>query len=310
MKCLIVGGGGFIGSFVADALLLAGYSVRIFEKVGVQPYRIFNPDERIEWFFGDLLDSRHIYSALDKVDVVLHLVSTTLPNGSNENIVNDVGSNVKISCSILDGMRLCNIRRIIFISSGGTVYGEPEYLPIDENHPTSPMVSYGVSKLMIEKYLWIYHKLFGFDVAILRVSNPYGDRQKTNAMQGVVSIFLRKVYSGEQITIWGDGSLIRDYIHVSDVASAFVAAVDHPFRFRVYNVGAGVGVSLIELIRLIERCTGRDANVNFMPGRQFDVSSNVLDISRIRSELGWTPFIELVDGIQRTCDKISASTSF
>ncbi|MFI3218286.1 MAG: NAD-dependent epimerase/dehydratase family protein, partial [Methylococcales bacterium] len=156
MKCVIFGGGGFIGSTIADRFLREGHQLRIFERPRVPPYRAFTENESVEWITGDILNSHDLSTAIEGMDVVLHLVSTTLPKNSNDDPIYDVQSNVVGTLQMLNAMVDKKVNKIIFISSGGTVYGTPKYLPIDEQHPTDPLVSYGITKLTIEKYLRMF----------------------------------------------------------------------------------------------------------------------------------------------------------
>ncbi|MGH2551319.1 MAG: SDR family NAD(P)-dependent oxidoreductase, partial [Thermomicrobiales bacterium] len=178
MKIAILGGGGFIGSAIADRLLKDGHELRIFGRSRVERYRQFLDDESVEWLSGDFMSVHDVSRAIDGVDVVLHLVGTTLPQNSNDDMVYDVESNLVTTLKLLGAMVDKQVGRIVFISSGGTVYGNPVYLPIDEDHPTEPRVSYGITKLAIEKYLLIYQQLYGIKANILRVANPFGERQR------------------------------------------------------------------------------------------------------------------------------------
>ena len=179
MKIVIFGGGGFIGSTIADRLLVDGHELRIFERPRVEPYRKFIESERVEWVTGDFQSTHDVSDALVGVDAVFHLVSTTLPKSSNDDPIYDVQSNVVASLQMLNAMVVQNVRKIVFISSGGTVYGNPVYLPIDEKHPTDPLVSYGITKLAIEKYLRIFERMHGIKSVTLRVANPYACRNRT-----------------------------------------------------------------------------------------------------------------------------------
>ncbi len=254
MKITIFGGGGFIGSTIADRLLLDGHELRIFERPRVVPYRKFAESERVEWITGDLSSTHDVSDATSGVDVVLHLVSTTLPKNSNEDPIYDVQSNVVATLQMLNAMVAHNVRKIVFISSGGTVYGNPMYLPIDEKHPTDPLVSYGITKLAIEKYLQIYSHMHGIKAITLRVANPYGERQRIETAQGAVGVFLHHAIKGIPIDIWGDGSVTRDYIYVRDVAEAFVRAVEYSGAKNCFNISSGTGTSLNKLIGMIEEC--------------------------------------------------------
>jgi UDP-glucose 4-epimerase len=172
MRILIAGGGGFLGSTICDRFLCDHHTLRVFERPRVEPYRDFLPNENVEWVTGDFSSRHDIEEALDGMDAVIHLVSTTLPKSSNDDPVYDVQSNVVSTLQVLDEMRKKGIRKIIFISSGGTVYGVPQHIPISENHPTDPICSYGISKLAIEKYLNLYKNLHGIQPVILRLANP------------------------------------------------------------------------------------------------------------------------------------------
>lgn len=304
MRIVIFGGGGFIGSTIADRLLMDGHALKIFERPRVQPYRKFKATEVVEWISGDLSSTHDVSDAIRGVDAVLHLVSTTLPKNSNDDPIYDVQSNVVSSLHILNAMVSHMVRNIVFISSAGTVYGNPIYLPIDEKHPTNPVVSYGITKLAIEKYLQMYEKLHGIKAITLRVANPYGERQRVETAQGAVGVFLHNAISGVPIEIWGDGSVTRDYIHVSDVAAAFVKALHYTGTQRLFNVSSGVGTSLNELIGKLEIALGRTIERRYFPGRPFDVPVNVLSSELALHELNWKPTVSMQAGIARSIEWI------
>lgn len=300
MKFTVFGGGGFIGSAIVDRLLVEGHAVRVFERPRVAPYREFDTGEAIEWVTGDMLGAHDVAQAIDGADTVIHLVSTTLPKGSNDDPAYDVSSNVLATLNLLDAMAAKGLRRIVFISSGGTVYGTPRYVPIDEKHPTEPEVSYGIVKLTIEKYLQLYQRLHGIRATVLRVANPYGERQRIETAQGAVGVFLHRVLSGQPIDIWGDGTVIRDFIHVGDVADAFVRAAEYEGDVTVFNIGSGVGTSLNQLVQAIGEVVGGPVACNHLPGRAIDVPVSVLDCSLAKRELGWEPTVRLPEGLSRT----------
>lgn len=302
MKVLILGGGGFIGSTIADRLLVDGHALRIFERPRVQPYRIFASHESVEWIDGDLSSMHDVMHAVDGMDAVMHLVSTTLPKGSNDDPIYDVQSNVVASLQLLDAMVQKKVARVVFISSGGTVYGAPQYLPVDEAHPTEPQVSYGITKLTIEKYLSLYRQLHGIRPVILRVANPYGERQRIETAQGAVGVFVHRALRGQPIEIWGDGSVTRDYIHVQDVADAFAQALVYEGDRTCFNISAGVGVSLNELVEMLGEVLGQSLDVRYLSGRPFDVKINVLSNALARQELGWEPRISMREGLERTVE--------
>ena len=300
MKIVIFGGGGFIGSTIADRLLQDGHQLRIFERPRVPPYRQFRSSESVEWITGDLMSSADIGDAINGVDIVLHLVSTTLPKNSNEDPIFDIQSNLIASLQLLAAMVKNKVPKIIFISSGGTVYGDPVYTPIDENHPTNPTVSYGIVKLAIEKYLLLYKNLYGISATILRVSNPFGERQRIETAQGAVGVFISRALKNQPIDIWGDGEVVRDYVYVSDVAEAFAKALAYTGTQSIFNISSGCGTSLNQLINKIEQVIGHKVVKNYLPFRPFDAPISVLDNSLAQKELAWSPTISIDVGIVKT----------
>jgi UDP-glucose 4-epimerase len=304
MKCAVFGGGGFIGSAVCDRLLKEGHALRIFERPKVPPYRIFENQEKVDWVEGDMLSTRDLDNCLKGMDVVFHLVSTTFPKNSNQNPIYDVESNLVGSLRLLDSMVRNGVSRIVFISSGGTVYGIPEYLPVDEKHPTNPRVSYGITKLAIEKYLQLYSDLHGIKPVILRVSNPFGSKQRIESAQGAATAFLRKAMNDEQVEIWGDGTVTRDYLHVSDVAEAFIKALEYEGARSVFNIGSGVGTSVNQLLAIIERIVERPVRRVHLSARSFDIPTSILNNELARKELSWIPTISIEEGIRVTAREI------
>lgn len=305
MKILILGGGGFIGSTIADRLLQDGHALRIFERPRILPYRTFTATEEVEWVTGDFSSKYDINEVLSGIDVVLHLVSTTLPKNSNDDPIYDVQSNVVATLQMLDAMVTHKVKKIIFISSGGTVYGNPLYLPINEQHPTNPLVSYGITKLTIEKFLQLYSHLHDITAISLRVANPYGERQRIETAQGAVGVFLHHALKEIPIDIWGDGSVTRDYIHVLDVAEAFVRAIEYSGNKSCFNISSGAGTSLNELINLLEDVLGKPIERRYLPSRPFDVPVSILSNDLAREELGWFPSISMREGVEKCKEHFS-----
>jgi len=294
---LVLGGGGFIGSHISEQLLLQGHQVTVFERPGTSCENLQHIKEHIKIINGDFMQETNFVSLLHNVDWVFHLVCTTLP--ANENVVSDIGENVIPTIKLLEACREVKVKKIIFISSGGTVYGPSEMHYMSETHPTDPVCAYGVQKLMIEKYLHLYHYLYGLDYAVLRVANPYGDRQNPFKPQGVIGVFLAQALLGRSIEIWGDGSVARDFLYVLDVAKAAVRVAEYEGVEKIFNIGSGKAYSLNTVIGCIEKVLDTKVNKNYLQGRKQDVPFNLLDIAKAKRELGWNPEVELADGIER-----------
>jgi UDP-glucose 4-epimerase len=229
-------------------------------------------------------------------------VSTTLPKSSNLDPVYDIETNLIGTVKLLHHALLAGITKVIYLSSGGAVYGLPVDLPIPETHPTDPICSYGITKLAIEKYLGMFQKLHGLEYVVLRPSNLYGERQRTLSSQGVVAVFLGRALHGERVEIWGDGSVVRDYVHVSDAVKALLAAISLESDKRVFNIGSGRGISLNEVLAEIEFAMGVKVARSYLSGRAFDVPSSVLAIDRAKQALRWEPTMSFPDGLKRTLE--------
>lgn len=297
MNTLVLGGNGFIGSHLVDCLLAYGHSVRIFDKY---PERYRQPLSHIDYRFGDFGNRGLLSEALTGIDTVFHLISTSLPKTSNDDPAYDVQSNVIETIFLLEKCVELGVKKIVFVSSGGTVYGRPASLPVAESAPTEPECSYGITKLTIEKYLSLYHQLHGLDYVVVRPSNPYGSRQNPQGIQGVIPVFLGRVARGEPIEIWGDGSVIRDYIFVDDLVEGICRAAFTVSDSRIFNIGSGSGYSLKELVSCMEGVLGANFKVQYKESRSFDVPEIVLDIGLARKKLGWAPSVGIHEGLRNT----------
>ena len=306
-KCLILGGCGFLGSHVAEGLLASGYTVRIFDKVKVDTQNINHIIENLQIMEGDFNNEKDAARAIKGIDYIFHFIGTTLPKTSTENPIYDLESNVISTLKLLNLAVQEKIKKIIFSSSGGTVYGVPQTLPIAEDHPTNPTSAYGISKLMIEKYLELYHRTKGLDYVIFRIANLYGERQNPHSTQGVIAVFLGLAKEGKPITVWGKGNITRDYIYIKDAVPALVNAISIKSRQRLFNLGSGKGTTLNDLITIMEEITGRAVRVTYAKGRVIDVPINVLDISRARQEFGFSPNTTLLDGVRKTWQWLNQS---
>jgi UDP-glucose 4-epimerase len=304
MKVLVLGGNGFIGSHVVDALLNVGHKVRVFDR-SEDRYR--SRLMGVEYFQGSFQDNFLIAEALTGIDVVFHGISTTVPGTSNLDPAGDVYSNLIATLKLLKSMSDKGLQRIVYLSSGGTVYGRPTMDPIPENHPLNPVCSYGIVKVAIENYLYMFQELNGFKPIVLRPSNPYGERQGHQGVQGVIGTFLHKAHSNERIEIWGDGSVVRDFIHVCDLSQMCLMAIENEVC-GVFNVGCGIGHSINEVLACVKTVSNRPLQVEYKSARGFDVARVVLDTSKVVSAFNWKPQIELQDGISRTWAWLSESS--
>jgi UDP-glucose 4-epimerase len=297
MRAVVVGGNGFIGSHLVDALLADGWRVVVYDRA---PERYRPPLARVEYVLADLENMRVLTSALSQADVVFHLASTTIPKSSNDAPVSDIQNNL---INVVHFLKVCvktQVGKVVFLSSGGTVYGIPQYLPVDEDHPTNPICSHGIVKLAIEKYMYLFKHLYGLSYTVLRPANPCGQRQNPAGNQGAVTVFLGCVARDLPITIWGDGETVRDFFHVSDLAAAGLAAATARTASLVLNIGSGRGRSLNELLEMIESVVRKPVRVVRLPARPFDVPKLVLNVQRAHDELEWTPKISLEEGILDT----------
>jgi UDP-glucose 4-epimerase len=297
MKALVLGGSGFIGSHLVDRLLAGGHDVRVMDR----QHELYRPPlDGVDYHIGDFGNRAQLHATLDGRDVVFHLVSTTVPRTSNEDPAFDVMSNVVETLYLLDQCVRTAVRKVVFVSSGGAVYGTPEKLPAVEDDPTNPQSSYGIAKLTIEKYLALYHRLHGLDYAILRPSNPFGPRQNHLGDQGVVAVFMGRIASGQPIEVWGGGEAVKDYLFIDDLIEGIYRAATWDTPSRVFNLGSGVGLSVNELVRLIGEVAGRQPAVVRSTGDALDVSKIFLDTTRAKRELQWEPQTPMRVGLQKT----------
>jgi UDP-glucose 4-epimerase len=295
MKILVLGGSGFLGSHLIDRLLEDGHQII---SVDVSKERFRNTPNQINFIevdFGNRGVLEKIF--IDGVDVVFHLASTTLPQSSNEDPLFDVQTNLIESLALFDLCIKYPVKKIIFISSGGTIYGDSgERKLLAEVAENSPWCSYGIVKATIEKYLHLYNRLYGLDFIALRLSNPYGPRQDPTRNHGAATTFMYRMLKDESIEVWGDGSATRDYLYVTDFSEACVRAAHSNF-IGIINIGSGKGVSLNELVSEIEYVTNKPGRVNYLKARQVDIPWLVLNNALALEKIGWKPTVPLNDGL-------------
>jgi UDP-glucose 4-epimerase len=291
---LVTGGAGFIGSHLVEALC-DEYEVAVLDDLSTgRLENLGGVKNKITFHRRSLLDD--LNSILRDVDVLFHLAAQVSVRKSVEDPVHDLDVNAKGILHLIESAP--DLERVIYASSGGAVYGEPEYLPVDEGHPTDPVSPYGVSKLAGEKYLHCYFLTTGLKVTCLRYANVYGERQDPRGEAGVIAIFLERIKRGEPPVVFGDGEQSRDFVHVEDVVKATLAAMEND---GIYNIGTGVGTSVNRLVEIFSQVTGREVKPVYAEPRKGEVRRIYLDVGRAERELGWKPTIGLEEGLRGLC---------
>jgi UDP-glucose 4-epimerase len=298
MRIILLGGAGFIGSNLALALKKLGYDVNIFDQSNEVKQKMFL-EKGIRFYEGNYITGENIEKVIQKNDIVLHLVSTSVPKMSNTDLMTDARNNILPSINLIKICAEKGVKKIIFSSSGGTIYGVPEYLPINEKHKTDPTSAYGVHKLSIEKYMQLANELYGLPVNIMRISNPYGPGQVPFRGQGVIPTFIASMILNKKIQIWGDGNSVRDYIYIDDLVNAIIALIQSNVDMDIFNIGSGVGVNVKSILDTIEKRLGIKANIEYIDDFISDVKSNILDCSKIYHTLNWRTNITLDEGIDK-----------
>jgi UDP-glucose 4-epimerase len=300
MRILVLGGSGFLGSHIVDKFLAEKHDVCVYD---LYPERFRRSPKGIKFYTGDFGN----VGALDELiatgfDAVIHCVSTTTPKSSNESPEFDIQSNVIGTLYLLDICVKHKVGKLVFLSSGGTVYGDIGDLDmVDESHAVKPMCSYGVSKLTIEHYLDVYKHLRGLDYVALRLSNPFGERQSPLRALGALTVFLHRTLKGQSVEVWGDGGVTRDFIYVGDVANAVYLATVNPVS-GVFNIGTGTGLSLREILVEISQVVGYEPKITWLPARSFDVPRIVLDAGKFTQATDWKCITILREGVGLTAN--------
>jgi UDP-glucose 4-epimerase len=310
MRCLVTGGAGFIGSNLVDALLARGDEVTVVDDLSTG--RRQNLDAALaggaELAEIDIRDAAALraLSGEAQPELVFHLAAQIDVRKSLEDPAFDAADNVGGTANVLEAARAGGCRRVVFVSTGGAIYGEGEgqQLPLDESTAIAPFSAYGQSKYAAEGYLWLYERLYGLSCAALRLGNVYGPRQDPLGEAGVIAIFCGLVRSGGQPTVYGDGTQTRDYIYVGDVVAAALAAADRETSGPL-NIGTGRETSVLELVEALSSLGGAESfEPRFAPPRAGEVQRISLDASRAERELGWHAATSLEEGLRLTLDSV------
>ncbi len=296
---VIAGGAGFLGSSLAAALM---------ERPGIRPIVLDTNPRRLRsasWLKGvttrelNFPSKSGLSDCLTEADVLVHLASTSRPGSNTGGFEQEVQDNVVGSIRLFEAALNAGVKRVVFASSGGTVYGRPTSLPISEDHRTRPICTYGACKVAIERLLGVMTAL---SPVVLRIGNPYGPYQLQGTPVGAIASFVRAHHSERSVEVWGDGCVVRDYVHIDDVVRAFEHSIDQQTPPGTYNIASGLGRSLMEILNVIGDISGRKPEVCFKNGRPFDVDRVVLDVSRFRRICGWEEHMTLQQGVMQLWD--------
>ncbi len=300
MKILVTGGAGFIGSQIVDAYIEKGHEVVIIDNLSSGKVENVNPSAKL--YKKDINDDGINELFLDeKFDIVCHQAAQMDVRVSVDDPFFDARTNVLGSLNIYEACKNSGVKKIIFASSGGTIYGEQESFPASENHPTNPCSPYGITKLMNEKYLFYYREVCGIDFVALRYGNVYGPRQNPHGEAGVVAIFTNKMLSGGQPVINGDGKITRDYVYVGDVVRANLLALSDEMSGS-YNVGTGVEIDVNYIFRELKRLTGSDCKEVHGPAKSGEQRRSVISYDKLKNNFGWMPETDFAAGLEKTVE--------
>lgn len=299
MNILVTGGAGFIASHIVDAFIEAGHNVVIIDNLTTGKEENINP--KAKFYKTDIRnDLSHIFE-LHKFDVVNHHAAQIDVRRSVADPIYDAQVNIIGTLNLLQNSIKYGIKKFMFASTGGAVYGEQDYFPADENHKQQPLSPYGISKLAVEKYLYFYKEVYNLNYTILRYANIYGPRQNPLGEAGVVCIFLDKILAGDQPIINGDGQQTRDYVYVKDVVKANLITFNEE-ESNIYNVGTGIETSVNELFRLINENFDYQIKEVHGPAKPGEQLRSVITSEKLLKKFGWKPSTQLKDGLKETIE--------
>lgn len=299
MKVIVTGGAGFIGSHIVDLLFENNYEVCVIDNLNHGKAENVNP--KVKFYKCDILSNNilNIFRS-EKPDIVIHQAAQISTTKSISNPMKDAEINIMGTLNLLESARSINVKKVIY-SSSAAVFGEPKYLPIDEEHPVDMVSHYGVSKHVVEHYLSVYKKLYNINYVILRYSNVYGPRQDSSAEGGVVSIFCDKVLKNESPYIYGDGEQTRDFIYVKDVAKANLLAIKGNIE-GIFNVSSNEKISINQLFKTIISTLNKKIEPIHVKERDGDLTNSYMTYEKIFNKLGWKPEHKVIDGIKETIE--------
>lgn len=301
MRILVTGGAGFIGSNVVDGFLARGHEVAVFDNLSSGRREFVDP--RATLFVGDLADAGDVERcvAAFRPEIVSHHAAQIDVRHSVTDPVNDARTNVLGSLGLLQSCTRHGVRKFLYASTGGALYGEGRTLPATEDHPINPESPYGVSKHTVEHYLYLWKLLHGLDYTVLRYPNVFGPRQNPHGEAGVNAIFIGLMLHGERPRIFGTGEQVRDYVYVGDIVAANLLALERGGG-AMLNIGTGVGTSVNDIVRTINEVLGTNIEPIHEAARAGEIQRIYLDASRARAELGWAPTVTFLEGLRRTID--------
>jgi len=298
MKVLVTGGAGFIGSHIVDALIEQGHQVVVVDNLATGFSENINPSAR---FYEVNICDKELADIFEqeRPEIVSHQAAQMVVARSVTEPIFDAQENILGSLNVILNCVRFGVKKIIYASSGRAVYGEPQYLPVDEKHPINPVSQYGISKHTVEHYLHLYGLQYGLNYVVLRYPNVYGLRQNPDGEAGVVAIFASQMLKGEQPTIYGSGDKTRDYTHVSDVVAANLLAMEQGDN-DIYNIGTGVETSDKEMFDTLAKMFGYSENPRYAPVRPGEIYRICLDASKAQREMGWQARLSLKEGLLQT----------
>ena len=297
-RCLVIGANGFVGSYIVDALIDAGFMVRAFDRFSRNPQ--FKPSQNIELFKGDFFEDMAISRALENIDYVFHAFSATTPSTSDADPYRDISLNVLRNIQLFEKCSEANVKKVVYISSGGAVYGTTaEDKVVTEDDAPNPVSPYGIGKLSSEHYLEYFNRKYGLKHISYRLSNPYGARQITKNNQGVIPTFIEKIKNNEELPVMGDGSGSRDYIYMKDAAEIIVSTFNKDTKYTVFNLGSGVQTSLKEIIDVLGSTMMLEPRVLHLEAPKTFVQKSQISIDRLTSEFNIYPKTSFSEGIKQ-----------